>query len=266
MMMPMSPANLPITGQLLADVLEQAESLARAAGAMAMQRFGRAQRVDWKPDASPVTESDLLIEAWLRQELSARFPQHGILGEESGGAQADAEYLWILDPIDGTRSYARGIPIFGIQLALAWHGKPILGVIHLPALGETVAAASGLGCRFNGEPCRVSEIRDPARALVMVHERDLARARSPALQSWLEQIQIERNWGDCYSFVLVATGRAEVALDPRMQVWDNGPLPVILREAGGHFSDWQGADTIWTGSAVTANAYMAPALLELLQS
>lgn len=251
----------------LAAALAFAEALAREAGLMALQAFGGVQAVDWKPDDSPVTATDRAIEALLRRAIQARYPQHAILGEEEGGAEApDPGLCWILDPIDGTRSFARGIPVFGIQIALAWQGKPVLGVIHLPALGETIAAANGLGCRFNGRICQVSAQANPARALIQVHERDLARARSPRLGAWLERVQLERNWGDCYSFVLVATGRAEAALDPRMQVWDNGPLPVLLREAGGHFSDWDGQDSIWSGSAVACNAALAPLILDLLQA
>ncbi|HEY9842900.1 MAG TPA: inositol monophosphatase family protein [Candidatus Obscuribacterales bacterium] len=246
--------------------LSQAVDLARQAGEMALASFRRPLAVDWKSDGSPVTEVDRAIEAWLRGQLQRNFPEHGILGEEAGADHPEAEFCWILDPIDGTRSFARGIPVFGIQLALVWQHKPVLGVIHLPALGETVSAAEGLGCSFNGAPCTVSDISDPGRALVYVHERDLARRRSPALGRWLESVQLERNWGDCYSFVLVATGRAEAALDPRMQIWDNGPLPVLLREAGGMFCDWEGRDAISSGSAVASNAALAPILLDLLQT
>lgn len=249
----------------LQAALNFAAALGQQAGQLALDAFGGAQAVEWKPDDSPVTATDRAIERWLRARIAAQYPDHGILGEEAGGSAADTEYAWILDPIDGTRSFARGIPVFGVQLALVRAGRPILGVIHLPALGETVAAAEGLGCSFNGQPCRVSTIADPARALIHVHERELARARSPLLDSWLAGCQLERNWGDCYSFVLVATGRAEAALDPRMQVWDNGPLPVLVREAGGVFCDWQGQDSIWTGSAVACNAVLAPALLDHLQ-
>lgn len=233
---------------------------------MALSAFRQPLCVDWKSDGSPVTDADQAIEAMLWKALTESFPSHGILGEEGGSTAADSEFLWILDPIDGTRSFARGIPIFGIQLALAFQGRPVLGVVHLPALNETVAAAEGLGCTWNGAPCSVSDVADPARALIHIHERDLARQRSPALGPWLEQVQLERNWGDCYSFVLVATGRAEAALDPRMQVWDNGPLPVLLREAGGIFCDWEGQDSIWTGSAVACNAALAGTVLDLLQS
>lgn len=253
----------------LQTILTLAEALAREAGQLALRHFGRrhdSSAVSWKSDASPVTQTDQAVEVFLRQGLSSHFPEHGLLGEEQGPERESAKLCWIIDPIDGTRSFARGIPIFGIQLALVYQGRPVLGVIDLPALGETVCAADGLGCYLNGERTQVSGISDPAQALIHVHERDLARGRSPRLGPWLEGVQLERNWGDCYSFILVATGRAEAALDPRMQVWDSAPLPVLLREAGGWFSDWEGNDSIWTGSVVTANALLAPRLLDLLQA
>lgn len=259
----------PYTSQQLKDTLAIAEEIALAAGQLAMQNFARRHRpeqVSWKGDDSPVTATDKAVEALLRQELRQAFPEQGLLGEEADSENAAADFCWILDPIDGTRSFTRGIPIFGIQLALAYQGRPILGLIHLPALGETVKAAEGLGCWLNGERCQVSEIDKPERAFVHIHERDLARSLAPRLGPWLDTVQIERNWGDCYSFILVATGRVEAALDPRMQVWDSAPLPVLVREAGGFFSDWEGRDSIWTGSVLTANAALAPRLLDLLQT
>ncbi|MGV3526356.1 MAG: inositol monophosphatase family protein [Candidatus Sericytochromatia bacterium] len=248
----------------LSSWLSHAVELAQKAGQMALADFRRPDlAIRWKADHSPVTDTDQQIEAWLREQLQLRHPAHTILGEEEGG-ELGAEWTWVLDPIDGTRSFARGIPIFGVQLALLYQLEPVLGVIHLPALGETVAAAQGLGCRFNGQPCRVSQEGKLARALVHLHEQPLVQDRSPQLWDWLQGAQLQRNWGDCYSFVLVATGRAEAALDPRMQLWDSAPLPILLREAGGVFVDWAGQPTVHTGSAVAVNQALAPELLRHL--
>lgn len=255
---------------MLQAYLDTALGLAREAGQQALHVFHQPellkQRISWKADASPVTATDQALERYLRTELSQRYPEHGILGEEYGASQQQNDYLWILDPIDGTRSFARGIPVFGIQLALCYQRQPVLGVIALPALGETVAAAQGLGCRWNGRPCKVSDVAQPEQALVYVHERELARERCLPLGPWLTGCQLERNWGDCYSFVQVITGRAEAALDPRMQVWDSAPLPVLVQEAGGQFFDWQGNSSIWSGSVVVSNAALAPVLKGLLSS
>lgn len=259
-----------MSDKFLAGCLNQALSWAESAGQLALERFQQPQQVDWKPDASPVTESDHLIENYLSEQITRAYPHHLILGEESALPAHEliarqAEYCWILDPIDGTRSYARGIPVFGIQLALCRQGVPILGLIHLPALRETVSAALGLGCQFNGQACRVSK-RSQQEALVYVHERELARSRAPGLESWLQQVQLERNWGDCYSFVQVISGRAEAAMDPRMQVWDSAPLPILVQEAGGVFMDWCGQTTIWSGSALLCNAALAAPLRDIIQS
>ncbi len=249
----------------LSRTLDFANTLTREAGEMAMKHFRHSKRVEYKADRSPVTLADREIEQFLRSEIERQFPEHQILGEEFDAKTSASDYTWILDPIDGTRSFAHGIPVFGIQMALVYKKKPVVGVIHLPALGEHIAAARGLGCRWNEETCRVSAQQQVERLLVHVHERELSRQTAPKLSPWLAQTENERNWGDCYSFILVATGRAEVAMDPRMQVWDTAPLPVLVEEAGGVFFDWQGENSIWTGSAVTTTPELAPTLLTLLE-
>jgi histidinol-phosphatase len=256
----------------LNKVFDFAQTIAREAGQMAMDYFRQPQllRTAYKEDRSPVTVADRAIEDFLRQHIQRAFPDHDILGEEQGalaGRQNSgqaADYLWILDPIDGTRSFAHGIPVFGVQVALIYRQQPIIGVIHLPALQEHVAAAEGLGCFWNGEKARVSTHAAVEHLLVHVHERDLARERAVALGPWLQQVEHERNWGDCYSFVLAATGRVELAMDPRMQIWDSAPLPVLMKEAGGVFFDWQGQDSIWTGSVVCTTPIWASKVRRLL--
>lgn len=253
----------------LSSTFSFAQSIAREAGQMALDYFRQPEqlRTTYKQDRSPVTEADRHIERFLRQQIQERFADHDILGEEYGQANAsgqNADYVWILDPIDGTRSFSHGIPVFGVQVALVYRGQPIIGVIHLPALGEQVAAAEGLGCFWNGEKTQVSSNTSLDRLLVHVHERDLARERSPALVPWLAQVEHERNWGDCYSFVLAATGRIDLAMDPRMEVWDSAPLPILLKEAGGVFFDWQGEDTIWSGSVVCTTPSWASQVRALL--
>lgn len=251
------------------------QSIAREAGQIAMDYFRQPQQLQttYKKDHSPVTEADRHIERFLRHQIQEQYPDHDILGEEfgslseqSGSQGKSSDYLWILDPIDGTRSFAHGIPVFGVQVALIYRRQPIVGVIHLPALQEHIAAAEGLGCFWNGEKAQVSAQGSLDRLLAHVHERDLARERSPALAPWLGQIENERNWGDCYSFVLAATGRVELAMDPRMQIWDSAPLPILMKEAGGVFFDWQGEDSIWTGSVVCTTPIWAENVSTMLKN
>lgn len=259
----------------LSSTFSFAQSIAREAGQMALDYFRQPQQLHttYKQDHSPVTEADRHIERFLRQQIQEKFPDHDILGEEYGaeyGRQKSglqhSDYLWVLDPIDGTRSFAHGIPVFGVQVALIYRKHPIVGVIDLPALQEHVAAAEGLGCFWNGEKAQVSTNASLERLLVHVHERDLARERSPGLVPWLAQVEHERNWGDCYSFVLAATGRIELAMDPRMEIWDSAPLPILLKEAGGVFFDWQGEDSIWSGSAVCTTPIWADKISMMLKN
>lgn len=253
----------------LSQLLQDSRQLAHEAGQLALQYFRQPAaelQLQWKADGSPVTAADAAVEAFLRQALQARYPEHGILGEEAGLQATASDWLWILDPIDGTRSFARGIPVFGVQLALCHRREPVLGVIDLPALGEQVAAADGLGCFWNNAPCRVSDEGQLSHSLIHLHEQALARQQRPELDSLLAEAQLERNWGDCYSFVLVATGRAEAALDPRMQVWDSAPLPVLIREAGGIFLSWQGGSSIWDHSVACMNPAMARRLEPLFKA
>lgn len=252
---------------MLKEAFTLAQRLATEAGQEALGYFRQAERLktEYKSDASPVTQADREIERFLRAEIQKHYPDHQVLGEEFGAGSQHSDYQWILDPIDGTRSFAHGIPVFGVQIALTYQKEPILGVIHLPALQEHIAAAEGMGCFWNGERAQVSQETRHARVLAHVHERDLARERAPALKDWLSQVENERNWGDCYSFVLAATGRIEVAMDPRMQVWDSAPLPILMREAGGVFFDWQGHETIWSGSVVCTTPHWAPVLRKCLE-
>lgn len=255
-----------MTSSHLKSLLPEASQIAREAGQLALSYFRNTSHVNWKADGSPVTAADLAVEDFLRKTLGQRYPEHGILGEEQGAYQAEADWLWILDPIDGTRSFARGIPVFGVQLALCYRREPVLGVIDLPALNEHIAAAEGLGCFWNAEVARVSTEERLSESLIQLHEQALAHSQLPEIASVLASAQLERNWGDCYSFVLAATGRAEAALDPRMQVWDSAPLPVLIQEAGGVFMSWRGNQSIWDGSAACMNPALAQRLTPLFKA
>lgn len=248
------------TEPALDTLLEFAVDLARRAGATTLAHFQSGLAVETKADGSPVTAADREAETLMRERIEARFPAHGILGEEHGSAREEAPRRWILDPIDGTRSFARGVPLYGVLVALEEAGEAVLGVLHFPALdGETVCAARGQGCWWNGRRCRVSDVADAAAALVLT--TDARPFADPARAAGWERLRraagVARTWGDCYGHALVATGRAEAMVDPAASPWDAAALRPCVEEAGGVFSDWSGVATHRGGAAVSTNAALA---------
>jgi histidinol phosphatase-like enzyme (inositol monophosphatase family) len=242
--------------------LEFAVDLARRAGQVTLEHFHRGVAVEAKADGSPVTEADRAAEVLMRERIEARFPDHAILGEEFGSAREGAARRWILDPIDGTKSFARGVPLYGVLVALEERGEAVLGVLHFPALGgETVWAARGEGCWWNGRRCAVSSLADPGAALVLTTEaRPFADAgRGEAWDRLRRSARLARTWGDCYGHALVATGRAEAMVDPAASPWDAAALRPCVEEAGGVFTDWSGNATHLGGAAVSTNAALAEA-------
>ena len=257
------------------DLLAFAVDVATQAGQVTLRWFRRDCAVETKADGSPVTVADREAERLVRETIASRFPADDLLGEELGAssrphataASLAARRCWVVDPIDGTRSFVRGVPLFGVLLALVEAGTPVLGVIHLPALGETVAAARGEGCWHNGARARVSTEARLDRALVLTTDVEGIERRHGAV-GW-ERLRLAvgsvRTWGDCYGYALVATGRAEVMLDPVMAPWDVAPLAPILEEAGGVFTGWHGESAYPTGSAVATNAALAAEVRALLE-
>ena len=254
------------TGTALADLARTAEELARAAGEVALGYFGARIEVETKADDTPVTIADRETESLLRAEIQRRYPDHGVFGEEHGEVRPGAPVRWILDPIDGTKSFVHGVPLWGVLIGIEVGGEPVVGVVHLPALGETVTAARGLGCRWNGEPCSVSAENRLEGSLVLTSD-ETAFHGHPAEAGWralAAAARITRSWGDCYGHVLVATGRAQVMVDPVLASWDAAPLLTILTEAGGCFTDVSGEATIHGGSGVSGNPALHPRVLDLL--
>lgn len=216
-----------------------------------------------KEDGTPVTEADRGAEKLVREAVRERYPHHGVLGEEYGPTNPDADTRWILDPIDGTRSFARGVPLYGVMIGVESAGEPIVGVVHFPALGETVAAGMGLGCHWNGSPCRVSPLDriEDAVLLTTDPEAALAHPRTPGWRALQQRAAFTRTWGDCYGHMLVATGRAEAMVDPELAPWDAAPLLTILTEAGGRFTGLDGEVSIHAGSGVSSNGALHEEIL-----
>jgi histidinol phosphatase-like enzyme (inositol monophosphatase family) len=246
---------------------------ARAAGELTLRHFRSPElRVEHKADGSPVTAADRASEALLRERIGAAFPHDAILGEEQEPKPGTSGYRWFLDPIDGTESFARGVPLYGVLVACELDGELLLGVIDCPGAGERVHAARGRGAFWSAGggpdlPARVSRVAELREALVLcTSPAGLDRASSSgARERLLGAVRRTRGWSDCYGYLLVATGRAEAAFDPVMNAWDNAPLLPILEEAGGRFSDLRGARTIHGASGLGSNGRVHEELLGLLR-
>ncbi|TFH66141.1 MAG: histidinol-phosphatase [Gemmatimonadales bacterium] len=251
----------------LGGLLSLAIEFAREAGAVTLQHFGSVMASDTKGDGTPVTEADRAAERLLRDRIGRRFPDHGILGEEFGEMNPGARVRWILDPIDGTRSFVRGIPLYGVLIGIEIEGSPAVGVVHFPALGETVGAALGQGCFWNGRLTRVSNVRSLSEAAVLTTD-PAELLEGPAAAGWerlVRECSLARSWGDCYGHILVATGRAEIMVDPVLAPWDAAPFVPILTEAGGQFTDLEGKAGFHGGSGVSTNGPLHDQVLALLR-
>ncbi len=255
-----------MTRDSLATLLEFAVDVAWRAGRVTLAHFQTGITAETKPDLSPVTAADRAAEALCRELIEARFPRDGILGEELGEVRAGAKRRWIIDPIDGTRSFIHGVPLYCVLVALEEAGEPVLGVIHLPALGETVYAARGEGCWWDGRRAIVSQVDRLEDATVLTSEGRFPDDDSfGAWRRLAARAANARTWGDGYGYALVATGRAEAMLDPVMSIWDMAPLRPIIEEAGGVFSDWQGEAAFPATSSIATNAALARHIRQLVQ-
>jgi histidinol-phosphatase len=257
----------------LAAKLEFAVSAAREAGRLTLRWFQQSDlAVDRKADRSPVTDADRSAEQILRKRIAEQFPEDGVLGEEFGETPGTSGERWILDPIDGTKSFICGVPLYGTLVALEREGRGVLGVIYAPGLDECVWAARGHGAWYaKGEaapkPARVSQRRSLAEGTLLTSQVDLfdRRGAGEAFRRLQAKAYITRTWGDCYGYLLVATGRAEAMVDPEMNIWDAAALQPIMEEAGGSYTDWQGVSSIHNGEGVGANPHVLEEVLEVLR-
>lgn len=245
--------------------LDDAVRIARAAGELTLDWFRRADlTVDRKGDGSPVTAADLAAETLMRDELAAAYPADALVGEEHPDADGTSGRTWVIDPIDGTKAFTRGVPLYANLLALVDEHGPAIGVVNLPALGETVWAGRGLGAFHDGRPCRVSAHASLDGAYVMTS--GFGYWPTDALDAVLASPAVFRTWGDAYGYSLVATGRAEAMIDPLANPWDVAPIAVIIPEAGGRYTTFDGMDgpDAWrTGSGVATNGAVHADLLAL---
>lgn len=250
------PAASP---QLLADAVQ----IATEAGQRTLNWFLSPNLpIDIKDDGSPVTAADRDAEAFIRAELAGRYPDDAVAGEEEADIDGTSGQAWMIDPIDGTKAFTRGVPLFSTLISVTDQYGPAVGVIVLPALNEVVSAGRGLGAFHNGTPCGVNTTAEMAKSYACTSAIDLwSAAQLASVQATGAAV---RTWGDAYGYALVATGRAEAMIDPIASVWDLAPMLVILPEAGGRFTDLSGNPSAVGGSGLGTNGLLHDVYLQAL--
>ena len=206
-----------------------------------------------KADESPVTVADREAERFIRKMIAGRFPDHGIIGEEFPDEAKDAEFVWIIDPIDGTKSFISHVPLFGTLLGLLHRGQPILGAIHQPIIRELLIGDNE-STTLNGQRTTVRHLDDFADATFLTTDTELMLREDqyPGVRKLFQSCRLKRTWGDCYGYFLLATGRADIMIDPVLAPWDLLPLIPVVRGAGGIITDMKGDDPVSGNSAVAA--------------
>jgi len=256
----------------MADLLQQyfdfAVETAYLAGKLTLGYFLTDIRPDLKADDTFVTVADRKSEELIRQRIEARYPRHAVVGEEYGAKGTDeASHRWFIDPIDGTKAFVSGVPLYAVLIGLEIEGTVQVGAVYFPALDEMIAAASGHGCWWNGRRARVSQLAVLDRAFVTFTD-PLGFERHNRVREWQRIKQAtyyQAGWTDAYGYLLVATGRTHLVLDPVMEAWDAAPFPPILQEAGGYFGDWQGNVTIYAREGLAASKALLPSVLSVLR-
>ncbi len=246
-------------------------SAAREAGRLTLEFFQRdGLAIEWKADASPVTVADRNAEQLLRERISTAFPDDAILGEELGDRDGTSGCRWILDPIDGTKSFIHGVPLYGTLVGMEWESNPVLGIIVIPALDECLHALRGGGAwhtRGDAAPRQVHVSTVPMLAESLFLTSEVASFGERDAAAVYDRLQaacrLSRTWGDCYGYLMVATGRAELMVDPIMNVWDAAAVQPIIEEAGGTFTDWHGRPTIHAGEGLATNGQILAEALKI---
>jgi histidinol phosphatase-like enzyme (inositol monophosphatase family) len=245
----------PEVSLVLDDRVAPAAELARLVGTVALRHYRTRLTVEAKADGSPVTIADRAAEEAARAWVRSRLPDDGILGEELGEERPGAPRRWIIDPIDGTKAFVRGTPLWGSLVALCEGEQVLAGAAYFPAVDELLAAAPGAGCWWNGRRCQVSSVGALEDSTVLTTDERFREhpERRAGWRTLSSVAAVSRTWGDCFGYLLVATGRAEVMCDPVLSIWDAAALQPIIVEAGGVFTDWSGRATAFGGSAVATN-------------
>lgn len=252
---------------LLDKALEVARRCVEVAGAASLPYFRSGVVVETKLDRSPVTAADKESEAAILAVIRASFPDHSILAEESGVSQGDPDHRWIVDPLDGTRGFTRGGKFWGPLIAFEHKGQVLAGAMGMPALGDTYWAAKGRGCFYNGERARVSKIGELRDATLSMGElQHLMRApHGEAIAELIRSAASTRGYGDPAGAAMLLSGRADVWLEAGVKTWDLAPMKILIEEAGGRFTAFDGSPSIETGNAIGSNSVLHEEILKALR-
>lgn len=244
---------------MIKELLSAATEIARIGGRHTLKYYKKDVEVISKADDSPVTIADRETEKIIREEIQKRYPGHGIIGEEFGKTNEDSNIQWVLDPIDGTKSFIHGVPFYTTLIGILIDNEPKVGIIYAPALDEMCAAAIGEGVTLNGKPCSVRKTKKLEEATFLVTEiyRFAEMGQGDLFQDLLKATKLHRTWGDAYGHMMVATGRADLMYDPILNIWDAAALLPVVQEAGGVFRDRDGNATIHTGNGYSTNPELA---------
>lgn len=251
----------------LSELREAAVLFAKAGGESTLNYYRESFDLEFKSDSSPVTTADRTAEKIIREKIKKHFPGHGIIGEEFGAENDDSEIVWVLDPIDGTQSFIHGIPFYTTLIGILINRKPEVGVIYAPALNELVSAATGQGGTLNGSDIKVRECEHLSEATflstdaITFNDYDFQEP----FEKLLSETRIHRTWGDAYGHMMVATGRADIMIDPILNIWDAAALLPVITEAGGSFTDLYGEVSIETGNALSTNNKLKQQILPLFE-
>ena len=249
-------------------MIDVAIGAAKQAGELALKYFKTQPKVSYKADKSPVTKADIEVEKLIRRIIGSKFPNHGIIGEEFGQSKPNAKYKWVIDPIDGTRLFIRGIPLWSVLIAVLKDNNPIIGINFSPAIGEFALAEKNKGAFLNDKRIHVSKISD-IKLSFLGHGSVKRFSEIKMLKKFLkvaEKIQSIRGYSDSYALNLLASGKIDIYLEPRAAIHDLAAPAIIVKEAGGKFTDFSGKFSITSGNAVATNGLLHDQVLKILNS
>lgn len=247
------------------ELKEFSKLLAEESGKIIKNYFRSEINIESKHDESPVTIADKKAEEKMREMIMKNFPEYGILGEEFGEHNPDAEYKWILDPIDGTKSFIHGTVTFGTLIGLLKNDEPLLGVINQPIMNDFLIGDNN-SAELNGKSVKVNDTSEIFDASLMTTDQNYIKQYHD-IQKFLkltEQVKLYRMWGDCYGYMLLAMGYADIMIDPIMHIWDTAALVPVVRGAGGIITDYRGNDVMKGNSVIASTPGLHSQLLKLL--